>query len=147
MITQPCRNWVKGEVALLKLPIKSRPNWPLCKVIDIFPDEENIVRTVRVSRADDSEAVVNVSQLIPLELYSKLKDPNLCNTEGASAQSPEDVDDVSLNSDYIFSDGEDLGDGDDGLEIDESSEVARPSHSTAQASRAHIRALAHHGLV
>ena len=53
----------------------------------------------------------------------------------------------ALNSDYIFSDGEDLGDGDDGLEIEESSEVVSTLCSTAQASRAHIRTLARRGLV
>ena len=137
-ISHPCRGWVKGEVALLKLPNKSRPHWPLCKVVDIFPDGENVIRTVRVSRADGKEAVVNVGQLIPLELYAELNDPNLQNIEGASAQPPVDVEDVYLNSDIIFSDGEDLGDGEDGPEVDESSEGARPSRSTTQASRANM---------
>ena len=100
-----------------------------------------------MSRANGKEAVVNIGHLIPLELYAELSDPDLQNIEGASAQLSEDADDVYLNSDIIFSDGEDLGDGEDGPEVDESSEGARPSRSMAQASRANTKALARRGLV
>ena len=70
------RKWERGEIALFKLPSKSRSYWPLVRVVDIFLDEEGVVRTVRIVKPDGNESNVNVSHLIPLELYSELNYPN-----------------------------------------------------------------------
>ncbi|XP_066951856.1 uncharacterized protein [Macrobrachium rosenbergii] len=73
----PPRKWEKGEIALFKLPSKSRTYWPLVRIVETFSDNEGVVRTVRIVKPDKSESEVNVSFLIPLELYSELNDPNL----------------------------------------------------------------------
>ena len=74
---QSPRSWEKGEIALLKLSSKSRPFWPIVRAVDTFPKEERVIRTVCVAKPDNSEVVVNVSYLIPLDLYSELNNPNI----------------------------------------------------------------------
>ena len=126
------RDWKIGEIALLKLASKSRPHWPLVRVVDIFPSDEGIIRTIRVVKSDNSEVTVNVSHLIPLELYSELNNPNLYN---AADHFDENEDDLVDN--FEFSDTEEVPDP----------VSARPSRKTAEASRAQIRSLAGKGLV
>ena len=46
--------WEKGEIALLKLPTKSRPFWPLVRIVDTYPDFEMVMRTVKVAKPDGS---------------------------------------------------------------------------------------------
>ena len=62
---------------MLKLSSKSSPFWPLVRVVDTFPNEEWVIRAVCVAKLDNSEVVINVSYLIPLELYSELNNPNI----------------------------------------------------------------------
>ena len=145
------RTWSKGEIALLKLPVKLRAHWPLCRVVETFPDKEGVVRTLKVIKSDRSESVVNVSQLIPLELFMELSEPDLDKGE----ESLVSVGDP--NSD-TFSDGEssrvedeedreDLSENvrSDDIEMDNASFAGRPVRRTAQASRNLLRSLARKG--
>ena len=129
----PPRVWKVGEAALFKLPNKAKAFWPLVRVLETFPDENQVVRTVRVLKPDQSEAVVNVNHLISLELYFELNNPQI----------------YSANSDESSQ-----GDGDSANELvsDSDSSVSespavRPSRKTAQASRAQTKGLARRGLV
>ena len=49
--------------------------------MEIFHNEEGILHTVRIAKPDGNEATVNVSHLIPLEIYSELNDPKLHNVQ------------------------------------------------------------------
>ena len=125
----PPRKWEIGEIALFKLPSKSRTYWPLVRIIKTFCDDEGVVRTVRIVKSDRSESVVNVSFLIPLELYSELNDPNLYD------QIEEEENVGELEFDEVL-------DTETTLPVDES---VRPVRSTALASRNLIRNLAQEG--
>ena len=127
---QSPRSWEKGEIALFKLPSKGRPFWPLVRVVDTFPDEEQVIRTVRVAKPDKSEVVVNVKHLIPLELYSELNNPNLYDGASSQEEVSERVEESSSDEDLEFE-----------------SSNARPSRKTAEASRAQIVNLARRGLL
>ena len=115
-----------------KLPSKGKPFWPLVRILDTFPDEEGVIRTVRVVKPDKNEVTVNVSHLIPLELYSELNNPNLYN--GASNQEESVEVEESLTSSDVES-----------VDLDFSS--ARPSRRAAEASRAQVVDLARRGLL
>ena len=130
---QSPRNWEKGEIALLKLPSKSRPFWPLVRVVDTFPNEERVIRTVRVAKPDNSEVVVNVSYLIPLELYSELNDPNMYDDISSQEEISEETEENVESS--VMENGE--------LE----SSNTRPSRKTAEASRAQMVNLARRRLL
>ena len=126
------KSWEKDEIALFKLPSKARAFWPLVRIVETFPNEDGVVRTLRVVKPDGNTVTVNVSHLIPLELYSELNDPNLYNVQ---------YDDNVLVEDLEI--------------VDESSEIieepepcsTRPSRKTAKASRDQIKSLASKGLV
>ena len=47
------------------------------RIVETFSDDEGVTRTVRIVKSDGSESKVNVSYLIPLELFSELNNPNL----------------------------------------------------------------------
>ena len=126
------REWKKGEIALYKLPSKSRSYWPLVRIVDIFPDEEGILRTVRIVKPDGNEVTVNVSHLIPLELYSELNNPNLYNVQSDISEVNEDFSELYESSDS---------------EVVPEPISNRPSRRTAEASRANIRTLAGKGLL
>ena len=126
----PPREWEKGEIALFRLPSKARSYWPLVRIVETFCDDEGIVRTVRIVKSDRSESNVNVSHLIPLELYSELNDPNLYVQVDEQEENINDsVEDETLDT---------------GTTLPEIS-TARPSRSTALASREQIRTLAREG--
>ncbi|XP_064111443.1 uncharacterized protein LOC135218931 [Macrobrachium nipponense] len=126
----PPRKWEKGENALFKLPSKSRTYWPLVRIVETFSDNEGVVRTVRIVKPDKSESEINVSFLIPLELYSELNDPNLY------VQIEEQEENISeLETDEIPDTGTSLP--------NETS--TRPTRSAALASRNLIRSLAREG--
>ena len=124
------RKWLKGEIALFKLPSKSRAYWPLVRIVDTFLDEEGVIRTVRIVKSDGNESNVNVSHLIPLELYSELNYPNL------------NVQVDELNQEDSDSFVEDIADSNVDMSIPN---PTRPSRSTALASREQIKALAREG--
>ena len=123
-----------GEVALFKLPNKAKAYWPLVRILQTFPDNDQVIRTVKILKPDLSEVVVNVNHLISLELYFELENPQVY-TDG---------------SDNSTQGGEDLEDDDNVSEIRvpvSTSAAARPIRSTARASRAQTRDLAGKGLV
>ena len=130
---QSPRSWEKGEIALLKLLSKSRPFWPLVRVVDTSPNEERVICTVHVAKTDSSEMVVNVSYLIPLELYSELNSPNIYDDISSQEEIPEELEENVESSDIGNSE---LG-----------SSNKRPSRKTAKASRAQIVNLVHRRLL
>ena len=93
-------------------------------------DDEGVIRTVCVVRSDGNESNVNVSHLIPLELYSELNNPNL--------YVQVDEQEVETSEDYV----ESIPDPSPTLPQPNPS---RPSRSTALASREQIKALAREG--
>ena len=130
---QSPRSWEKGEIALLKLLSKSRPFWPLVRVVDTSPNEERVIRTVHVAKTDSSEMMVNVNYLIPLELYSELNSPNIYDDISSQEEIPEELEENIESSDIENSE---LG-----------SSNKRPSRKTAKASRAQIVNLVHRRLL
>ena len=122
-----------GEVALFKLPNKAKAYWPLVRILQKFPDDQ-VIRTVKILKPDLSEVVVNVNHLIYLELYFELENPQVY-TDGSNSSAQG---------------GGDMEEDKNVSEMDVSvtvSVAARPSRSTAQASRAQTRVLASRGLV
>ena len=69
--------WSVGEIALLKLPNKAKAFWPLVRVLETFPDKDQVVRSVKVLKPAQNEVVVNVKHLIVLELYFELNNPQI----------------------------------------------------------------------
>ena len=128
------RKWERGEIALFKLPSKSRSYWPLVRIVDTFLDDEGVIRTVRIVKSDGNESNVNVSHLIPLELYSELNNPNLYVQvdEQVEEENIDLVDNISDSSVTV---------------PPPSPNPVRPSRSTALASRNLIKALAREGRV
>ena len=123
-----------GEVAWFKLPNKAKAYWPLARILQTFPDDDQVICTVKILKSDLSEVVVNVNHLISLELYFELENVQVY-TDGSN------------NSAQV---GVDLEEDNSVSEIDVSvpaSAAARPSRSTAQASRAQTRVLASKGLL
>ena len=55
----PPRIWKVGEVALLKLPNKDKGFWPLVRILEFFPDNGQVVCTVKILKPDLSEIIVN----------------------------------------------------------------------------------------
>ena len=94
---------MESEIALYKLPSKSRCYWPLVRIMEIFPNEEGILHTVCIAKPDGKEVIVNISHLIPLELYSELNNPNLYNVQADVSEVNEDFDELydSLDSEVI----------------------------------------------
>ena len=138
------RVWEEGEIALFKLPAKTRAYWPLVRIVKTLPNKEGVTRTVRVSKPDGNEITVNVSHLIPLELYSELNNPHIY-----------DMSDQSDTSSIVDNDdnGNDGNDVEVSMSSDSDSEevpvpsTGRPSRRTAEVSRAQIRTLAGQGLL
>ena len=126
--------WEKGEVALLKLPSKNKPYWPLVKVVDTYPDQDLVTRTVRVLKSDGKEVNVNSKHLIPLEIYSELNTPDISNGQ--------------LEDDDPIENYEPLEEEQSDLDV--APDVAsggRPLRRTALASRDQTRSLASKGLL
>ena len=78
------RVWKVGEVALFKLPNKAKAYWPLVRILQTFPDDDQVIRTVKILKPDLSEVVVNVNHLISLELYFELENPQVY-TDGSNS--------------------------------------------------------------
>ena len=70
------KTWKEGEIALLKLPSKTKPYWPLVRITDTYPDQDLVIRTVKVAKPDGNQVNVNVKHLITLELFCELNTPN-----------------------------------------------------------------------
>ena len=126
------REWKKGEIALYKLPSKSRSYWPLVRIVEISPNEEGILRIVLIAKPLGKEVTVNVSHLILLELYSELNNPNLYDVHANVSEVNEDFDELyeSAHSEVV-----------------PEPSSTRPSRRTAEASRAQTRTLAGKGLL
>ena len=88
------------------------------------------MRTVRIVKSDRSESNVNVSHLIPLELYSELNNPSLF------AQ----VDEQEENIESLVEETLDTR-----TNLPDDTLAGRPSRRTALASREQIRTLAQEG--
>ena len=56
---------------MFKLSDKTKAFQPLVRVFETFPEENQVVCTVKGLKPDLSELVVNVNHLISLELYIK----------------------------------------------------------------------------
>ena len=84
------RVWKVGEVALLKLPDKAKAYWPLVRILETFPDNDEVVRTVKISKPDLSEVIVNVNYFISLELYFELETPQAY-TDGSNNSAQEGI--------------------------------------------------------
>lgn len=126
--------WSVGDVALLKLPHKSTVLWPFVRIIQIFADAEGVIRTVRISKADKKEMVVNVSHLISLELHAELTNPEVLSESLSDRES--DADSLEFQNDDTESDSE----------IDDH-DTTRPLRTTAKASRLQTQRLAREGYI
>ena len=148
------KTWEKGEIALLKLPTKSRPFWPLVRIVDTYPDFEMVMRTVKVAKPDGSLVKVNVQHLIPLELYCELNTPNTRDVSEEDSDIVRGVEtheeansEVESGQDFVVAGAE------GGMPVSEIGNVipvtesSRPSRRTAQASRAQTISLASKGLL
>ncbi|CAG7821123.1 unnamed protein product, partial [Allacma fusca] len=56
-----------GDIVLLEQDNKKRINWPLARVIELFPGKDGIVRVVRL-RTASGEIIRPVQRLFPLEV-------------------------------------------------------------------------------
>ena len=139
------KNWEKGEIALLKLPSKSKPYWPLVRIVDTYPDQDQVIRTVRVSKSDNSEVNVNVKHLISLELHCELNTPD----ESEDGLSVEDVNSTETFEplDEILSEADVMSEPSVSSDEEPVNTRVRPSRRTAQASRAQTRSLVSKGLL
>ena len=142
---QTPKTWEKGEIALFKLPSKSKTYWPLVRVVDTYPDQDLVMRTVKIAKPDGSQVNVNVKHLIPLELYCELNIPNVHNEVDQSETEDdneiiESLEDAYPNTDLNLEPAEEV------VSVVEP-ESRRPSRRTAQASRAQTRTLASEGLL
>ena len=142
------RKWERGEIALFKSPSKARTHWPLVRIVETFSDEEGVTRTVRIVKSDGNESNVNVSYLIPLELFSELNNPNLYDrmneqvnedSEVCVESVPDPCPNVSQLDPCL---DESQSEPCPSLPLPVSS---RPSRSTALASRAQIKTLVREG--
>ena len=146
------RNWMPGEVVFFKLPLKTRPHWPLCQIVEVYPDTKGIIRTVKIRKANKGETVVNVGHLIPLELFSELNQPHSYIEDPASDLVEEEI--CSLSDNDSFYNGESgrvdqnecNGEG-SFEELEAEVEGSRPTRQTARASRAQFKSLARRGLL
>ena len=73
----PPRVWKVGEVALFNLSTKAKAYLPLVRILQMFPDNNQAIRTVKILKPDLGEVVVNVNHLISLELYFELENPQM----------------------------------------------------------------------
>ena len=127
----PPREWKVGEIALFRLPNRAKAFWPLVRILETFPDENNVIRTVHIPKPDHSKSTVNVNHLSSLELYSELDRPRV----------------VARDSNILGNGSEDVSvETDSELESPEVVSV-RPSRKIAQASRLQTRDLAGKGLL
>ena len=139
------KTWENGEIALFKLPSKSKTYWPLVRVVDTYPDQDLVIRTVKIAKPDGSQVNVNVKHLIPLELYCELNIPNVHNEVDQSET--EDDNEIVEFLEEAYSDIDlNLEPAEEVVSIVEP-ENRRPSRRTAQASRAQTRTLASEGLL
>ena len=129
----PPKVWNVGEIALLKLPNKAKAFWLLVRVLETYPDKDQVVRSIKVLKPDQNEVVVNVKHLIILELYFELNNPQIYsdNTdESTQRDSDSEMEEVMSEIDSSVS----------------GSPPARPSRRAAQASRAQTKGFARRDL-
>ena len=75
-----------GSVVLMKHPIKPRPYWTLCKIVELLPGPDGLVRVAKVLKADKSTVITSVSNLFPLELD--------CNTQSCQSKVESTTEDI-----------------------------------------------------
>ena len=63
----------RNQLVLLHYPGSARYNWPLARVLEVFPDSEGIVRSVRLL-CKGEEYLRPISQIVPLELDDEKPD-------------------------------------------------------------------------
>ena len=56
------------DVVLVKDPTKSHPFWCLGRVVELFPGDDNNVRSARIRKGDGTCSVNSIKHLYPLEL-------------------------------------------------------------------------------
>ena len=57
-----------GDIVLIEAPNKTRPFWPIGKVIELFAGDDGCIRSVKLLRGDGTEGTHSISLLYPLEL-------------------------------------------------------------------------------
>ena len=117
----------------LQLPDKAKAFWPLVRILETFPDNNQVLLTARILKSNLSAVIVNVTYLTSLELYFELEYPQVYTDE-------------SNNSAH---EGGDLEENENVSEVDvpvSESTAVRSSRRTAHASRAQTSVLASRGL-
>ena len=66
-------NLKKDQLVLLNYPGSARYNWPLARVLEVFPDNEGITRSVKLL-CKGEEYLRPISQVVPLELDDEKPD-------------------------------------------------------------------------
>ena len=85
--------WEKGEIALLKLPSKTKPYWLLVRIVDTYPDLDLVICTVKVSKPDGNQVNVNVFYVPALALQATI---HSCTRQKGRKDSDGRVQDVGL---------------------------------------------------
>jgi len=57
-----------GDVVLVETPQKPRHLWQMARVLETLPDNDGVVRCVKLLRADKTEGVHSINLLYPLEI-------------------------------------------------------------------------------
>ena len=63
---RPCRNFRIGDIVLVKNDVLDKRIWPKARVVEVFPDQDGIVRTARRKTAT-STYIRDVRKLCLLE--------------------------------------------------------------------------------
>ena len=84
-IHRPLHHLREGELVLLQYPGSTRYEWPLAKIVEIYPDQEGVIRTVKVSCRGE-EYLRAVTQVVPLELSCETPDPDRSHPQEDVAQ-------------------------------------------------------------
>ena len=78
----PTHHLKPGSLVMVKHENLHRYEWPLGKILRVFPDPQGIIRTVKVEEGG-KVSLRSVTFLVPLELYCKDEEGNNIETERA----------------------------------------------------------------
>ena len=59
-----------GDLVLLQLPHLARDAWPMARILEIYPDDRGVVRSVKVC-CNHEDYLRPINQLVPLQLDIK----------------------------------------------------------------------------
>ena len=80
-----------GQLVLLKYPHSARYRWPLAKILQTYPDQDGVIRSVEV-RCRGENYLRPVNQIVPLELDGEItteEDSNAGSSDGTERRSRE----------------------------------------------------------